>query len=198
MPDALGSRPFVDPALPAPDAPVCWLPETGAAGIDALSYRPPTGVAADLVLPEMLCIRHILMSGDGVEIVQVRTTDRFVTLRLHGRRAASGPVALTLLISGLAEARSAASILTSLADLPNLALRWTKRSRRQFLMRDALIALDGHAVGASYREIAIAIVGPQQARAAWDSPSRALKERMRRALAKGESLRDGDYRTLIP
>lgn len=196
-PDALGSRPFVDAALPALDAPICWLPETGAAGIDALSHRPAIGETADLELGQMLCIRHILLRGDGVELVQVRTTDRFVTLRLRGRRAARGPVGLTLLVAGLTEARSAASVLTSLAGLASLDLRWAKRTRRQFLMRDALIALDGHAIGASYREIAVAIVGRTEAKAAWDSPSRALKERIRRALRAGQSFRDGGYRRLI-
>jgi len=145
----------------------------------------------------MPCIRHIVLDADGFEAVQVRTTNRFVTLRLHGQSAFSGPVRLTLLVAGLTQVRQAAAILLSLIDLATLRLRWPKRSRRQFLMRDALIALDGRAVGASYREIAIAIVGPGRAKDAWDSPGRSMKERMRRALAKGVRLRDGGYRTLI-
>ena len=64
-------------------------------------------------------------------------------------------------------------------------------------MRDALVALDGRRVGATYRETAAVIYGPERARAAWLSASTAMKDRMRHALARGEQFRDGAYRKLL-
>jgi hypothetical protein len=64
-------------------------------------------------------------------------------------------------------------------------------------MREALVALDGLCAGASYREMAAVLYGAEEARAAWSSLSRAMKDRMCRALRKGERLRDGSYRKLL-
>ena len=64
-------------------------------------------------------------------------------------------------------------------------------------MRDALIAVDASAAGASYRGIAVAIIGRQRTAAEWNNSSRSFKERMRRVLAKGRRLRDGGYLQLI-
>lgn len=137
------------------------------------------------------------MHADGIEHVQIRTSDVFVTLRLLGAKVTDGPVNLTFLVPGLAQARTAATVLLSLAELPTREPRWSKRSRRLLLFRDALIALDGSTAGSTYRNIAVAIVGPRRAAAAWTSPSRSLKDRMRRVLAKGRHLRDGGYLQLI-
>lgn len=64
-------------------------------------------------------------------------------------------------------------------------------------MRDALITLDGRCAGATYREIASVIYGIARTRSAWSSPSRAMKDRMRHALLRGEQFRDGLYRNLL-
>jgi hypothetical protein len=65
------------------------------------------------------------------------------------------------------------------------------------LLRDALIVLDGRAAGASYRDIASVIYGADRARAAWNSPSRSIKDRLHRAFNIGKAFRDGGYRALI-
>lgn len=64
-------------------------------------------------------------------------------------------------------------------------------------MREAIVALDGRCAGASYLETAVVLFGARRARAAWSSLSRAMKDRMCRALRKGERLRDGGYCKLL-
>ena len=191
------SAPFVDPTLQATDAPVCWRAETGAAILCALSERPPSDATADLTLANVPCVRHIVVGPGDIEYVLVRSTDEAITIRLRGDRAAGAPVRLTFYIAGLSKARQAAAILMTLPELLNSQPRRKKRSRQQMLLRDALIALDGRSIGANYRETAAVIFGHERAQAAWSSTSTALKERMRRALKKGEQLRDGVYRRLL-
>ena len=145
----------------------------------------------------MRCVQHILVRKNGDELVQIRTSDRFITLHLSGSSAVRGPICVTLLIGGLGHVRRSGLILLRLADLAKLDLRWPKRTRRQLLMRDALICLDGKGAGATYREIAVIIYGRQRATAAWNGTSRSLKDRIRYALARGLQLRNGAYRSLL-
>ncbi len=133
----------------------------------------------------------------GIELVLIRTTDHAVTLRLHGAHAADGPVQLTFLVPGLSSARNLGALLAVLPDMLVAAPRRFKRSRRQILMRDALITLDGRGSGASYRDIACIIYGKDRTQTAWNSNSRSLKDRLHRAFNLGKSYRDGGYRALI-
>ncbi len=128
----------------------------------------------------------------------VRTTDRALTLRLRGARASDAPVRLTFLVTGLAQGRPAGALLAELPDLLIAEPRRLKRTRRQIFMRDALIALDGRHAGASYQETAAVIYGAKRTKVAWAGRSRAVKDRMCRALKMGNALCDGGYSELIP
>ena len=70
-------------------------------------------------------------------------------------------------------------------------------SRSSLAFRNALIALDAHEAGLTYFETAAIIYGEDRANEAWQSASRAMKDEMRRALARGRELRDGGYRDLL-
>jgi hypothetical protein len=65
------------------------------------------------------------------------------------------------------------------------------------LLRDAVVALDGRGAGASHRDTAEVIFGIKRVREDWSARGGWLKERMRRALNKGEELRDGGYRRAL-
>jgi len=67
----------------------------------------------------------------------------------------------------------------------------------QVLIRDALVAVDGREAGANHREVAEAIFGHKRVREEWSSRGGWLKERMRRALAVGQSLCGGGHWKLI-
>jgi len=59
------------------------------------------------------------------------------------------------------------------------------------------VALDGRRSGVSHRDVATVIFGIEHVREAWSGGGGWLKERMRRALAAGEELRDGGYRRAL-
>ena len=154
---------FVDPALRAPEAPIDWMEELGAAKIDALAREPRQGEPSDAHLAELLCVRHIVVSSGGEETLLINTSDKALTLTLRDATALRGPV----------------------------------RSRRQRLLREAVIALDGRIAGATHQDVAGVIAGAERARAAWKNSDPSLKDRMRRALKAGMLLRNGRYRILI-
>jgi Uncharacterized conserved protein (DUF2285) len=191
------SAPFVDPALTAPDAPVCWLETSGAAIIDARSNRPADHAAPDLVLTDLPCVTHIVEGPANIEHLLIRTTTRSVILRLHGVHVIDSPVVLTFQVPGLAKARPLGALLRALPDLLSATPRHANHSIRQMLMRNALIALDGRRAGAHYRDLAAIIYGRRMADDAWKNHNRSLKDRLHRALTFGIAMRDGGYRTLL-
>jgi len=71
--------------------------------------------------------------------------------------------------------------------------RPTNPERLGFILQ----ALDGHIAGASYREIAISWFGEDRVRYDWDDGSQYLKDRIRRAVARGGKLVNGGYRRFL-
>ena len=188
---------FVDPALLALEAPIDWLEELGAAKIDAVAREPYQAEPSDVHLAELQCVRHIVVSPDGGETVLINTSEKALTLRLRGKTALRDPVCLTFQIAGMRALPGSRRSLQILPDLLAGGPRKFNRSRRQLLLRDALVALDGRQAGATYRDVAVVIAGVESARAAWRSSDHSLKDRMRRALKAGMRFRNGRYRTLI-
>jgi hypothetical protein len=86
-----------------------------------------------------------------------------------------------------------AAILASYADLLNMRPRWIRRTRDQELIRDSLVAVDGRAAGASHREVAEVIFGHKRVREEWSARGGWMKDRMWRALTKGEALCGGGH-----
>lgn len=192
-----GLSSFVDPAQSAPNSPVCWLSTAAAPLIDAVVNRAHNLNSECLSVRELAAVRHIVLGPTNEQYILLRDANTALTLRLHGSRALRAPVNTSILLQGLP---SVAAISSALHILDGLALRpnyQSTGSRDLLLLRDALVALDGRCLGASYRELATTIYGEQAAKSAWSSGSRWMKDRMCRALKKGQQLRDGGYRKLL-
>jgi hypothetical protein len=194
---AWGLLAFVDPALPAPNSPVCWLASPKVPLLEGLADRSPTERKPDLQVKTLTSARHVLLGPTGEQFVLLRDAHSALTLRLQGARVATTPVNTSILLRGLPDPDLA---LRSLSILAALILRPSHKphaSRDVLFLRDALVALDGRCIGATYRDMAAAIYGRRQAQEAWSSTSRWMKDRMCRALVKGERLRDGGYRGFL-
>jgi hypothetical protein len=61
----------------------------------------------------------------------------------------------------------------------------------------SLRVLDGRLAGASYREIAIALFGPDRVNKDWNGPGDHIKNRIRRAAQRGAILVQGGYRAFL-
>ena len=127
----------------------------------------------------------------------MRTSDHAVTLNLKGARAFRAPVCLTIQIKGFKLAAITEQLLGRMPELIARPPRTIRRTQYQITMRNALIAIDGEAVGATHFEVAAAIFGEARPREERMEEKRSAKEVARRARAKGRQLRDGGYRELI-
>jgi hypothetical protein len=195
-PTAGACIPFVDPALIAPEAPIHWLTDPGTAVLDAVARRPRSGLPPGLALADQPFIRHIVIGPDGEHLL-MRTSNRSLTIRLTGHRVSRAPVCLTFMISAQSKVRETAAILATYPDLLTKRPRWVKRTSEQILTRDAFIAFDGRDAGATHREVAEVIHGVKRVREEWSGRGGWMKERMRRALAKGRELCHGGYRKML-
>jgi hypothetical protein len=131
----------------------------------------------------------------------------FLDLTLSGRlyrlpvQSETGAEPLTLTITDMGRFPEATALLSQMSAVlaKQRAVQpqppaWTAERLR---LRLALIALDGMAARASYREIAAAIYGLKRANEAWASSSRALKDQIRRACQRGKELMAGAYCKLV-
>jgi hypothetical protein len=72
-----------------------------------------------------------------------------------------------------------------------------QRDRLSTRFRNVLRILDGHLSGASNHEIAKVVLKDQYSDEKWDSPDYALRDRVRKALARGIFLMQQGYRKLL-
>jgi len=165
--------------------------------LEAVARRPPPGTPASFVLADQTCIRHVVIGPGDIEHLLIRTSERSLTVRIAGHHASRGPVHLKFVIPAESRVKEAAAILASYPDLLTMRSRWVKKTSEQMLTRDAFIAFDGHAAGASYREMAEAVHGQKRVREEWSGRGCSMKERMRRALAKGQALCHGGHWKLV-
>lgn len=194
---ALGTCiPFVDPSLRACDAPLCWCPCAAAPLLDAIAERAADASTAYVSLFDLASAGHVIIAPSGEELVMLRDSSGAVTLRCRGCPLTKSAARLTL-TNSLSDPDAHAKAVSSLADLLLRPMNTTDCTRIRLLLRDGLIALDGKCLGASYRDIAIVIYGLERVQEEWVGASRWMKDRICRAHAKGEALRDGGYLDLL-
>lgn len=174
-----------------------WMLEFGAATLHATAIRAASGTTADLNLSALACIRHIVVEYDNLQRLLIHVTDVAIAIELRGARIADMPVNVRFHVDGLAKVAVSGALLMQLPRVLSGPPRRAVRSVRRNLLCNALIALDGRRAGASYREMAAVAFGRDRAAAAWNSPSRAMKDQMIRAYEKGVELADGGYLRLF-
>src|SRR5262245_23300823 len=193
---AWGLHPFVDPALPAPEASLCWLTCPTVPILEALCCRAPES-AFDLAVANLRSAKSVIAGPGREEYVLLGDSELALTLRLRGSRSILGPVRTTFLLRGIPNATKLAADFATFDALLHVSRSRARRSHHRLLLRDALVALDARSFGASHRDVAEVIFGVKRVREAWSGRGGWLKERMRRALATGEELRDGGYHSAL-
>jgi hypothetical protein len=190
------SAPFANPALSALQAHHVWLPEAGTATLPAQVGLP----AADdpgILLTALPSLEHVLIDARGRQHVVLRAHRAALQLVVEGADVTAGPVTTTFLVRGLAALRPASQHLAMLRRVlsppsrSSLPPRWTPTTRK---LRDALVALDGRAAGASYHDVAIVLYGIEHVARNWRT---GLKRSMRHHLRRGLALSRGGYRDLL-
>ncbi|MBZ0209770.1 MAG: DUF2285 domain-containing protein [Hyphomicrobium sp.] len=145
-------------------------------------------------------IRQLLIDAKGTQHLKFIADRSTISILLDGAAVAVAPARVVFHVDGLQRLERARDSFATLSDILSRDIersedwQWTATS---LAVRDALIALDGHRVGATYRAIATVIFGAERTEDAWRSASTALKDRIRRALKRGLSLVAGGYREFL-
>jgi hypothetical protein len=193
--------PFVDPSQTSCEAHPIWSPEAGAAVLTATagSVPPSTSPADVLSVLEVAGAVHLLIDDRKRNHLLLVCGNLALQLLIEGADLLSGPVYLNFIVPGIAGIDSAIEklaalrqILTRPSELLCTPQHWSAQTLR---LRNALIALDGHAARASYRDVAAVIFGKDRVARDWPDPS--IKDHVRRSLRRGRAYSSGGYRALI-
>lgn len=195
---------FGDPKSAAPDASVFWHrgfhPHVVPVRLSKLTTDNSRNEPFDM--HEFKCDQSVLRAPGGFEHVVFRRPNECVQLIARGRSVFEEKLHATYEIEGLSRARNISAALRTLASMKasqslNDGTPHAHWSDTNLRLRDYLLALDGSLNGATYRQIALVIHGPDRVKDEWTSESRSLKERMRRAVEAGREYMNGGYRKLL-
>jgi hypothetical protein len=181
-------------------APTMWLPSRIGPTLTASADRR-AGSEADFDVRRLETPVRLHIDALGRQCIAMESIKRHAMLYIiAGAPVAVSPVKLTFRMQGLGELFAAQN---SIGIFKELLVTRAKRApepewpvTRQEL-RDAIVALDGHCAGASYRQTAELIYGSEQVKKEWLGSGCALKDEIRRTRARGVRLMMGGYRQYL-
>jgi hypothetical protein len=173
-----------------------WIAAAAAPSLEAIAKRAATAERAHIHIATLKAARHVIFTSPLDAVVLLRDSNRAVSVQMQGSRPVANPITVIFQTHGLPDPSDVRAEFAALKAVVRSRGSRVHRTREREALRDALVALDANCAGASHRETAEILVGPARARAEWGANS-ALKLRARRALAKGERLRDGGWRQLL-
>ena len=186
---------LVNPQCSATETDVFWQDQSLQNKLLMKAYDNGEG---DFDLSDMKCRRAVLIEGER-EFIQLKRGLKHITLVASGASVRTGSLRVSFECQGLSAIKTMATNLNLLDQISNHPLAgekadWTNATLR---LRDCLIALDGSLMGLSYRDIATILYGKERTDEAWNSPSRSLKDRVRRLVKRGHDLMSHDYLSLL-
>lgn len=147
-----------------------------------------------------LAVQHLTVHHAGMQIALMTQSELALQLNVHGAALAT-PVHLFADVVTAPPIRSERALV--LAAINDLHASGRLRSvgfpaePRGARLRMVLQALDGFLAGASHRDIATEIFGPDRVAEAWRDPRSHLRDSVRRAISRGRMLMMGGYRQLV-
>ncbi|RWN55699.1 MAG: DUF2285 domain-containing protein [Mesorhizobium sp.] len=181
----------------ARSATVFWCPRRCVHVLPVVADQPsalPTGSLFDLAA--LSCRATVLLRPDESQHVHLRNAEHSLQLTVSGadilrpvclRAEAIWPAAL------LKHRLWGLECLNALCLDGQLPARLFTPERRGTRLTFVLRALDGSLAGASHREIAEALIGEGRVHSDWNDPGDHLRDRIRRAVARGRALMNGGY-----
>lgn len=178
-----------------------WSPEIAAPALQAVIVPVKSPGEANFALSRFAADISILfdVTGGRHQIV-FKSRRRSLVLTVTGTASFEAPARITFLThgsDGAARAPRAFAAFNAYLSPQRKAKYPRLRATTLLRRRNALIALDGDAAGANYREISSVIFGAKDTAECWSSLNNPLKDQVRRALQRGEALIAGGYRKLL-
>lgn len=147
-----------------------------------------------------LGVRRVTVHHAGMQIVLMTQSELALQLNVHGADLAA-PVHLFADVVSAPPMRSErAVVLATINDLQDSGRFPSGRfppEPRGARLRMILQALDGSLAGASHRDIAIEVFGPDRVADGWRDPRSHLRDSVRRAISRGRMLMMGGYRQFV-
>jgi hypothetical protein len=151
-------------------------------------------------LEEASCKAVLLLTSDKTQHLLLRTPGTELQLSVSGASLLKGVNLMADVIRDIGEIKPHLRAQMLFCEIqtpdPTLSERAICHSHAQRL-GIVLQAVDGFHAGASLREIGSALFGADRVNADWDDDRRHLKDRTRRAVARGRWLVEGGYRKLL-
>jgi hypothetical protein len=190
---------FPDPDQSALTTDVFWSDQTYPRKIAVhVRDRGPDEIDEIFEKGTRLCQIVHLTDAAGREHFLVKGTYCSIQIRCSGKSLLCGePVKMEFSVSGYDSPDEYIDTLKRAHRVYETDTRTPAWSRKGLGYRNALIALDAHDAGMTYRDMAMIFYGEARVADDWTGRSGAMKSEMARLLAKGQRLRDGDYRELL-
>lgn len=189
------------PQTPSTEATVLWHPYYCPTVLRAVAiHRQESRNRALFSLSECPLKAVLVIAPDGVQHLVLRDGVRWLQLAVVGA-SLQEPVQITAelpidprVAKGQAWARQCFQDFRTSGHLLDQHYPPHARSTR---FRECLQVLDGIQAGAKPREIAEVVFGAAKVDAEWNDPSRRLRDWVRNAKGRGESLMEGHYQILL-
>jgi hypothetical protein len=180
---------------------VFWSPEIASPALQAVIEPVESPGQANFALSRFAADISILHDAfGGWHQIVFKSRRRSLVLAVTGTTDLDAPVRITFLTHGLDGAAGAPAAFAAFNAYlsPERNAKYPGRSATTLVRRrNALIALDGDAAGASYREISQVMFGIRDTAESWSSLKNPRKDQVRRALQRGQALIAGGYRKLL-
>jgi hypothetical protein len=187
--------------LAAQDAAIFWDGRFNPAVVSVRSASAPDalGRTEPVRWAEFQCAIRTYRDETGATHVLLQRDGRAVQLLVHGDPFEELPLHAIFETETLGRAKIIAPVLARLESFQSLpsVVDQGHVSQLEDHLRHYVIALDGTLAGASYRQIAQTIYGPDRVADAWTIETSYLKNRTRRAVERGLALMNGGYLSLL-
>ncbi|RUT97665.1 DUF2285 domain-containing protein [Mesorhizobium sp. USDA-HM6] len=179
------------------DAAAFWCPSRCPQVLPVVAERVSSSPGRPAFEPASLpCSASVLRLVEGGQHLLLQSAGRQLQIAVSGA-SIIGPVRLRAdAVWPAGEVRQhlwALECLNSLIARGRLPKRQFPPEARGRRLCFVLRALDGSVAGASYRDIAEALIGEPRVRADWTDPRDHLRDRIRRAVTRARALMNGGY-----
>jgi len=160
----------------------------------------PSGSALDLDLAMLGCRTTVVRGADAREHVVLHDGGSHLRFDVRSGSVLAGPVALQIVFERLDRADQGWAALRRLREtigMGRLAARPALRGAAACRAIAALRCWDARRAGASHRDLAELLVGPERTRAEWRGASDHLRSRVRRSVRFAEAMIFGGWRALL-
>jgi hypothetical protein len=192
---------FAAPDLPAPDAPIIWIPKQNQPPIIVRADRHCFNQECDFDACNLKFAVHVHFSAEGIQNVVLKSPSFHIALIVNGPLVTMGPLRLHFATTTIASLHAHLDGLSALAHML-LQRRFVGAMDRpadldRIHLRNAIIANDGERAGASRREIAAVIHGSEIVASEWNDPRGRLKAVIKRDILRGRRLVGGGWREMV-